>query len=280
MSEKVSKRVISGITGAVFALMVLFFNQNFLILLNIITAIISILAMREVFSVMNISKLFIITVPTLIFVSILPIFGFTLPWQGIWYAYTLWIFSLMIIKPSIELKNIVMTYAMAMLISISLNKIIELRDFGGIYGSFFVLLGLAIAWMSDTGAYFCGKFFGKNKLCPEVSPKKTIEGFIGGIITCILSMIIIALIFNNFIFPQKHQISYVLIIILGLIGSPISALGDLCFSAIKRKCGVKDFGTLMPGHGGILDRFDSVIFVLPYVYLFLKLIPIIDRFLN
>lgn len=270
-----STRIISGITGAVFILMVLFFNQNFLILLNLITALISVLAMCEVFSVMNISKLFLITLPTLIFVPVLPIFGFTIAWQMIWYIYTLWMFSVMIIKPSMELKNVAVTYTMAMLISLSLNKIIELRDFGGEYGSFFVLLGLAIAWMSDTGAYFCGKFFGKNKLCPEVSPKKTIEGFIGGIITCILSMIFIAVIFNNFIFPQKHQINYILIIILGLIGSPISALGDLCFSAVKRKCGVKDFGTLMPGHGGILDRFDSVIFVLPYVYLFVKLIPII-----
>lgn len=270
-----SKRIVSGVTGAVFALMVLFFNQNFLILLNLITALIAILAMREIFSVMNISKLFIITVPTLIFVPVLPIFESGKTWNIAWYIYTLWMFSVMVIKPSMKLKNVIMTYAMAMLISISLSKIIELRDFGGEYGSFFVLLGLAIAWMSDTGAYFCGKFFGKNKLCPEVSPKKTIEGFIGGIITCIISMIIIAFIFNNFIFPQKHQINYVLIVILGLIGSPISALGDLCFSVIKRKCGVKDFGTLMPGHGGILDRFDSVIFVVPYVYLFLKLIPII-----
>ncbi len=270
-----SKRLISGITGAVFALMVLFFNQNYLMLLNIITALISFLAMREVFSVMNISKFLMIVAPTLIFVTVLPIFGYETVWHIAWYMYTLWMFSAMVIKPSIELKNIVMTYAMAMLISLSLNKMVELRDFGGEYGSFFVLLALAIAWMSDTGAYFCGKFFGKNKLCPEVSPKKTIEGFIGGIIVCIISMVIIAFIFNNFIFPQKHQINYVLVIILGLIGSPISALGDLCFSVIKRKCGVKDFGTLMPGHGGILDRFDSVIFVVPYVYLFLKFIPII-----
>lgn len=270
-----SKRIISGVTGAVFALMVLFFNQNCLVLLNIITGLISFLAMREVFSVMGISKLFLITVPTLIFVPILPFFGLTIIWQTAWYLYTLWMFSVMVIKPSTELKNIVMTYAMAMLISLSLNKMIELRDFGGKYGSFFVLLALAVAWMSDTGAYFCGKFFGKNKLCPDVSPKKTIEGFIGGIIVCILSMILIAFIFNNFIFPQKHQINYFLVIILGLIGSPISALGDLCFSVIKRKCGVKDFGTLMPGHGGILDRFDSVIFVVPYVFLFLKFIPII-----
>ena len=126
-----------------------------------------------------------------------------------------------------------------------------------------------------SAAFFTGTFLGKHKLCPGISPKKTIEGFIGGIITCIISLVTIACVFNNLIFPEKQFINYALIIILGLFGSPISALGDLCFSAIKRRYGVKDFGNVMPGHGGILDRFDSVIFVAPYVFLFLRFIKII-----
>lgn len=181
----------------------------------------------------------------------------------------------MVIRPQFRLKDIAFTYSMAIIISISMGTISMLRNLGGIYGSFYVFLALVTAWMSDTGAYFCGKFLGKNKLCPEVSPKKTIEGFFGGIITCIVSLMIIACIFNNLIFPEKQHINYFLIIIMGLIGSIISTLGDLCFSIIKRKYGVKDFGNLVPGHGGILDRFDSVIFVAPYVFLFLKFIKII-----
>ena len=153
---------------------------------------------------------------------------------------------------------------------------VDLRNFGGEYGSFYVFLALAIAWISDTGAYFSGKFFGKSKLCPEISPKKTLEGFVGGILFCLTCVILTAFIFNNFVFPEKQKINYVLVIALALIGSLISSLGDLCFSAVKRRCGVKDFGNLMPGHGGVLDRFDSVIFVVPYVYLFLKFIPIIS----
>ena len=164
---------------------------------------------------------------------------------------------------------------MALLISYSLFKIVDLRNTSIEFGSFYVFLALCIAWMSDTGAYFSGKFFGKSKLCPEISPKKTFEGFIGGIIFCLFCVILIALTFNSFVFPQKQHINYILVTILGLSGSLISSLGDLCFSAFKRKCGVKDFGNLMPGHGGVLDRFDSVIFVVPYVYLFLKFIPII-----
>ncbi len=270
-----SKRVITGVIGATLALFVLFFNSSFPLILNIIVAIIAAWAMNEIFSVMNILKTKLITIPSIIFVTILPLFGNSIYHEAFWYTYTLWMFSVMLLKSSLQIKDTAITYTMAMLISFSFGKIIELRDFGGEYGSFFVLLGLAVAWMSDTGAYFFGKIFGKNKLCPEISPKKTIEGFIGGIVTCVISMVLIAFIFNNFIFSQKQQINYISVILLGLIGSPISALGDLCFSIIKRKCKVKDFGTIMPGHGGILDRFDSVIFTIPYVYLFLKLIPII-----
>ena len=89
-------------------------------------------------------------------------------------------------------------------------------------------------------------------------------------------MILIGFIFNNFIFANKISINYIELIILGLIGSPISIIGDLCFSVIKRNCHVKDFGNVIPGHGGILDRFDSLIFVAPYVYLFIRYFNIIS----
>ena len=270
-----NKRIVSGIVGALFALIVLIFGQNFPFILSTTIAIISILAMWEIFSVMRITNQNIIVIPTLIFVPIFALFGNANIWQIMMYVYTLFILSLTIIKPQFKLKDIALTYSMAIIISMSMGTISMLRNLGGIYGSFYVFLALITAWMSDTGAYFSGKFLGRNKLCPDVSPKKTIEGFFGGIISCIISLIIIACIFNNLIFHEKQHINYFLIIIMGLIGSMISTLGDLYFSVVKRKYGVKDFGNLMPGHGGILDRFDSVIFVAPYVFLFLKFIKII-----
>ena len=91
----------------------------------------------------------------------------------------------------------------------------------------------------------------------------------------VLSTLFATAVFDLFISAEKIHINYIKIIIMALIGALISVLGDLCFSAVKRKCGVKDFGSLMPGHGGILDRFDSVIFVVPYVYIFVRLISII-----
>lgn len=268
-------RIISGITGAILVVAVLLFNEAFLMLINIFIALIASLAMAEICTVMGIMKFFSVTIPTLLFVSIMPIIGDNLVWQTCYYIYTVIMLGVLVFDSRLKLKEVAIVYMMAIVITVSLSKIVAIRDFGEELGSFYVLVTLGIAWMSDTGAYFSGKYLGKNKLCPDVSPKKTIEGFIGGVITCVISLVMIGFIFNNFIFPHKYQINYFTIIILALFGSMLSALGDLCFSVIKRSCHVKDFGNVIPGHGGILDRFDSVIFVAPYVYIFIKLIPII-----
>ncbi len=127
----------------------------------------------------------------------------------------------------------------------------------------FVWLVYIIAFGSDTFAYFIGKFFGKNKLYPEVSPNKTVEGAIGGIV----GSTILSLIFFNYLSINK----YFYIIIFSISASVFSIAGDLTASKIKREFKIKDFGYLLPGHGGIMDRFDSVLFVAPAVYYFISL---------
>jgi len=121
-----------------------------------------------------------------------------------------------------------------------------------------------IAWGSDTFAYFTGYFLGKRKLCPTISPKKTVEGAIGGA----LGAMIISGIFGYY-FLNDHLL---LVMAMGLLGSIISVLGDLTASIIKRTAGIKDYGNIMPGHGGILDRFDSILFTAPFVYYFMGLL--------
>lgn len=127
--------------------------------------------------------------------------------------------------------------------------------------SFFIWYIFIVSWGADTGAFFAGRAFGKKKLFERVSPKKTVEGAIGGIVSAVLFAGIFTLYFD------KTLVIYSMII--GAFGSSISILGDLIASRIKREMDVKDFGAIMPGHGGVLDRFDSLLFVTPFVYYFI-----------
>ena len=141
-------------------------------------------------------------------------------------------------------------------------------------GKYLVLLPVLMTAISDSGAYFAGRFFGKHKLAPVLSPKKTIEGVIGGTVACVLGMLLYGLILW-LAFGLKVNFGYA--IIYGLAGSLMSVFGDLCFSVIKRQTGIKDYGNLIPGHGGILDRFDSLVAVAPLAEILLLTIPMVVK---
>ena len=121
------------------------------------------------------------------------------------------------------------------------------------------LLILIGAWVTDTMAYFTGRLFGKHKLAPDISPKKTIEGSIGGSICCAIAFVLLGVIVS-FVVPDSSP-NYIFLAVSGLVISVISQAGDLIMSAMKRHYGIKDFGNLLPGHGGILDRMDSMLAV-------------------
>ena len=149
-----------------------------------------------------------------------------------------------------------------------LSCLLRLRMMPAI-GMLNVFLPLAISFGSDTFALFAGMLCGKHKLAPKVSPKKTVEGAIGGLIGGMFGMAVMmfvgaAVISDAYLGPRE-------VVLFGVIGSAISQIGDLSFSVIKREFGVKDYGNLLPGHGGILDRFDSVTFAAPAVWLTLQL---------
>lgn len=137
-------------------------------------------------------------------------------------------------------------------------------------GRFYVLYPFAIAWLCDTGAYFIGKLFGKHKLCPTLSPKKTVEGAIGGILFSVCGTSLVNVVYSV-IFNKTPD--YVLWAVIAAVLSVFAQFGDLAMSFIKRNYSVKDYGDIMPGHGGILDRFDSVIFVTPLVEALILYIP-------
>lgn len=143
----------------------------------------------------------------------------------------------------------------ALYVGIGFFYFIETRTAGIDY----VIFALVIVWTTDSGAYFTGKKFGKKKLWPDISPNKTVEGFLGGIAYAIIA----ALIFQ-WISPISS--SYILLVVVAIVVSVFGQIGDLVESALKRHYKVKDSGNILPGHGGILDRFDSLLFVLPLLH--------------
>jgi phosphatidate cytidylyltransferase len=134
------------------------------------------------------------------------------------------------------------------------------RDFGSAGGDTIILV-LTTAWLSDTGGYFAGKFLGKRKLYPAISPNKTWAGAIGGVVAALA---------GGFAMQQfrMHQLAVVDVVVLAGVGSVLGQLGDLVESMVKRSRGVKDSGAILPGHGGLLDRLDAVLFIAPWFYLY------------
>ena len=133
-----------------------------------------------------------------------------------------------------------------------------------------IILPLVVAFLSDAFALFAGMAFGRRKLAPELSPKKTWEGAVGGFLGAILSTVVYGLVLH---FVFQYEADYLRLALYGALGSVASQLGDLSFSYIKREYGIKDFGNIFPGHGGVLDRFDSVIFCAPLIELMIHVLP-------
>ena len=149
----------------------------------------------------------------------------------------------------------------------SLIRILTLK-----IGRYVVLIPFIVAFGSDAGAYFTGFFFGKHKMAPVLSQHKTVEGALGGIAAAVVLMILYGLIMSLL----KFRVNYLYAAIYGLFGSLAGIFGDLCFSVIKRQTGIKDYGKILPGHGGILDRFDSMMMIGPLMEVLLLLIPVIS----
>jgi len=167
-------------------------------------------------------------------------------------------------------QQIPVALAAGMLIPYLLSALISLKTLP--YGHLFVLLPIVAAFMTDSGAYFVGITMGKTKAFPTISPNKTVEGCIGGVILGTAGMLLYGLVLH---LTTTLTIMFPVLIIYGILGAIITEFGDLAFSFIKRKCGIKDYGKIIPGHGGALDRFDSMTFCAPLMYLLVIILPAI-----
>ena len=160
-----------------------------------------------------------------------------------------------------DIRDVSSAFVLWLYTIVGFMSLIYMHDFitGGRY---FYLLAFIGAWVTDTFAYFTGMLLGKHKLIPDVSPKKTVEGAVGGIAFCVVAFVGFGILYNNlWLLEGDTPLPLWLMATVGLLVSLVSQIGDLSLSLLKRKYGIKDFGKIFPGHGGVMDRFDSVLAV-------------------
>ena len=256
------KRIITAIVATIVLIPILWFSDT--IVFPIAMGFAAVLCLFEMFRCMGLHKNLAMSIPMYAAAIAFPLLQRTVGYDILLMIafvavsiYTVYLFALIIwSQGKLAYKDATASYLTSMYIIVALNMIIYIRDFGenGKYLYFLIFIG---AWITDIFAYFTGFFFGKHKLIESVSPKKTIEGSIGGTLFCALGFVVMGIIANSF----GCNANFVFLAIGGAIISVISQIGDLIMSVIKRHYGVKDYGKLFPGHGGMLDRLDSILAV-------------------
>ena len=169
---------------------------------------------------------------------------------------------------AVRFEDVLVCFFGGLMIPLALSALVLLK--GMEHGRFLVLLPVICAFLTDAGAYFTGVFLGKHRGITKVSPNKSLEGYIGGILSGGVFLLLYGLILQQF---AGISVSLPVMAVYGLLGSGVTELGDLSFSLIKRQFGIKDYGNLLPGHGGMLDRFDSMTFAAPLLLILVEMIP-------
>lgn len=263
-------RIISAAVALVIAIIVLLLHNTFVF--NLAIGLISALAIAEIFKATKRIKFTIPAVMCCAYAFIdafMPVF-YRKGWLS-FFSPSLY-FGLFVLGMCLfylkfyeifKYKDLFFMIGVGYLIPYSFGTLIAMSNYykGGV---FLVVLTLSAAWLADSGAYFAGTFFGKTKLCPNISPKKTVEGLVGGVISNGILMLLISLCFDAC--TDGYDPRYFFIFLSGMLAALIGLIGDLTASEIKRQCGIKDYGNIMPGHGGVMDRFDSVLLVAPFMY--------------
>jgi phosphatidate cytidylyltransferase len=278
------QRMITVVVGISLLLLILVFYKT--VILNVAIALITVVMVYEIFSatknmhnvgLMAICGVFAAAAPFLNYLSfeksaLLATFGFLTA-----------LFILLLSKhETLRLEQVAICFMLTFLTSISVSCIAYLRDFyldtlkdGAL---FYIVLVFVGAWMTDAGGYIFGSIFGKHKLSPSISPKKSVEGAIGGIVLTVLAFAGLALGYKFYLQSNgiNAQFNYFSIITLSVLCAILSILGDLGASIVKRQNNIKDFGNVLPGHGGVLDRFDSILFVAPLILIYLQFFHIVS----
>lgn len=271
-------RILTAIVGITIGVIIVLLADT--VVFEIAVAFMSVMIVYELFSNCKCLEFKLHSAVCLVYAAVLPFLTNYCGINAIYIAATICAIAMLVgfiaYHKKLSFDKLCFMIATTLLSSAAMNCIVLLNKMDDLHGAFYVVLCLAAAWLSDGAAYFVGTFFGKHKLCPDISPKKTVEGAVGGIVGNIIILYIFVIIYAMTMNSKGYDISvnYVWTGIVGLITSLLSMVGDLSASLIKRQNNIKDFGKIMPGHGGVLDRFDSVLVVAPFMALSFEYIKI------
>ena len=259
------QRLLVGFIGGIIAIVILCLNVK---VVSVVLAILAIIGLSEIYNATGILKKhnklcigsYVYSLIAFIVLAFVPEPGLSLAVMIALYGFLLLMY--MIFKhEECDFTSINELFFQTLYVSVLFAHIILVRRLD--HGNYIIWIIFITAWLSDTAAFAVGKRFGRNKLIPQISPKKTVEGAIGGLLGSVVFNLIFGLVCSN---GFDLDVNFGALTLLALIAGVLSQLGDLTASCIKREHNIKDFSNLLPGHGGILDRFDSVLFVAPTVY--------------
>ncbi len=271
-------RVITSVVLVALLALVLFFFDT--IFFNLVFAALCLIAVHEVYAAFGFGPkslyIFIGYIPFVLIVMLSDYLSVRAWLQPVGYLFALFLALCVILhSQSVNFAKLSGMAVLSFIMIFCFYSLIALKSLlpraeYGLDANYFLLLILGYAWGGDTCAYLVGRAFGKHKLAPRVSPNKTVEGAIGGVLGSMLVGVLITFIYisiwrNSMPWSGVSNIYYLLVALFGIPASILGMVGDLFASAVKRQCEIKDYGTIFPGHGGILDRFDSVMFVAPLV---------------
>jgi len=262
-------RIITGVVALLIFVPFLIFSHT--PAYTVFAALVSLIGVVEMIRCQKRIKVAKITITTMVYAVLVPVLcrhlsmghDFMTIFVALTSLYMLVCFAFAVFsKGKIEFIPTATTIASCIYVVLGFSCLLVLRDWE--FGGYLFLLPFFCAWVSDTAAYFTGRAFGKNKLIPDVSPNKTIEGAVGGLtVTCVFMVIYGAIVR----FAFNVGVNIVGLILLGLMLSAVSMVGDLIASLIKRHYKIKDYSHIFPGHGGVLDRFDSVLATAPMTFI-------------
>lgn len=288
MNSKMKTRIITAVVGLVVVVLALIFINT--VFFNLLAAFFSVMICLEITNANKVFQNKPLLVLNILLSAGLPFVPYAV--DEVLYAvivsYIILFMGIIILGHDFQnlTKNITVA-AEIMLYSFSFYSIAVLRDFHLFAdnsalvkpdGLYFIMLAMAMAWGSDSGAYFAGSFLGKRRLAPHVSGGKTVEGFVGGLLSSLLICVVVSFFYKLLCPYEIASMNYIAIIIIAVVGSAVGVIGDLFASCIKRAGGLKDSGNFFPGHGGVLDRFDSLATIALFLNIVLRFVDLIQRF--